>query len=72
GEDMVNFLTNKFQENPDGIWETNMFGRSLQDLVKDGMSDKLSSLPKDAQQKLGKTLTKMVNENRGGMICILL
>ena len=72
GEDMVSFLTNKFQDNPEGIWETNMFGRSLQDLVKDGLADKLSALPKDAQQKLGKTLTKMVNENRGGMICILL
>lgn len=72
GEDMVNFLTEKFQDNPDEIWSTNMFGRSLHELVKDGLSDKISALPKDAQVKLNKTLTKMVNENRGGMICILL
>ena len=72
GEDMVNFLNDKFQENPDEIWSTNMFGRSLHDLVKDGLADKITALPKDAQVKLNKTLTKMVNENRGGMICILL
>lgn len=72
GEDMVNFLNEKFKDNPTSIWDTNMFGRSLQDLVKDGLSDKICALPKDAQYKMTKTLGKMVNENRGGMICILL
>ena len=72
GEDMVNFLTEKYEQDPKNIWETNMFGRSLNDLVNDGLKDKLLSVPKDAQIKMNKTLTRMVNENRGGMICILL
>ena len=72
GEDMVNFLSEKFQDNPDEIWETNMFGRSLHEMVKDGLADKITALPREAQLKLNKTLTRMVNENRGGMICILL
>ena len=69
---MVKFLSEKYEENPDGIWDTNMFGRSLHDLVKDGLKDKIYSIPKDAQGKMNKTLTRMVNENKGGMICILL
>ncbi len=72
GEDLVNYLMNKFEDNPSGIWETNMFGKSLHDLVNEGLAGKLNSMPKDAQGKMRKTLTRMVNENRGGMICILL
>ena len=72
GEDMVNFLSEKYQDDPSRIWDTNMFGRSLHELMKDGLSEKVMAIPKDAQEKMGKTLTKMVNENRGGMICILL
>lgn len=72
GEEMVKFLSEKYEENPDGIWDTNMFGRSLHDLVRDGLKDKIYSIPKDAQGKMNKTLTRMVNENKGGMICILL
>jgi stage IV sporulation protein A len=49
-----------------------MFGKSLHDLVNEGLAGKLNAMPKDAQGKMRKTLTKMVNENRGGMICILL
>ena len=72
GEEMVEYLSNKFQDDPKNILETNIFGRSLNELVKDGLADKLMAIPKDAQSKMTKTLTKMVNENRGGMICILL
>ena len=72
GEDLVNYIMKKFEDNPAGIWETNMFGKSLHDLVNEGLAGKLTALPKDAQGKMRKTLTKMVNENRGGMICILL
>lgn len=72
GEDLVNYIMTKFEDNPQGIWETNMFGKSLHDLVNEGLAGKLTALPKDAQGKMRKTLTRMVNENRGGMICILL
>ena len=72
GEDLINFIMNKFEDNPSGIWETNMFGKSLHDLVNEGLTHKIDAMPKEAQNKMRKTLTKMVNENRGGMICILL
>ena len=72
GEDLVNFIMNKFEDNPAGIWETNMFGRSLHDLVNEGLAGKINAMPKEAQSKMRKTLTKIVNENKGGIICILL
>lgn len=72
GEDLINYIMNRFEDNPAGIWETNMFGKSLHDLVNEGLAGKLTALPKDAQGKMRKTLTRMVNENKGGMICILL
>lgn len=72
GEDLINFIMNKFEDNPAGIWETNMFGKSLHDLVNEGLAGKLTAMPKDAQGKMRKTLTRIVNENRGGIICILL
>ena len=72
GEDLINYIMNKFEDNPQGIWETNMFGKSLHDLVNEGLTGKLVSMPKEAQTKMRKTLTKIVNENKGGIICILL
>ena len=72
GEDLINYIMSKFEDNPQGIWETNMFGKSLHDLVKEGLNDKLTAMPKEAQGKMRKTLTRIVNENKGGLICILL
>ena len=72
GEDLVNYIMNRFEDNPSGIWSTNMFGKSLHDLVNEGLAVKLNAMPKDAQGKIRKTLTRIVNENRGGVLCILL
>ncbi len=72
GEDLINYIMTRFEDNPAGIWETNMFGKSLHDLVNEGLAGKLNSMPKDAQGKMRKTLTRIVNENRGGVLCILL
>ena len=72
GQDMVDYITSKYDENPEKIWEANMFGKSLKEMVDEGLADKLNGIPKDAQGKMRKTLTRMVNENKGGIICILL
>ena len=72
GEDLVNYLMSQFEDNPSGIWQTNMFGKSLHDLVNEGLAGKLNAMPKEAQGKMRKTLTRIVNENKGGLICILL
>ena len=70
--DFVKYLQNEFENNPQSLWDTNIFGRTLSDLIGDGMKNKLNGMPSDAQRKMRKTLTKIVNEGKGGIICILL
>ena len=72
GEELINYIMNKFEDNPAGIWETNMLGKSLHELVKEGMEGKINAMPVEAQNKMRKTVTRIVNENKGGVICILL
>ena len=71
-EEVVKFLVNEFEENPDRVWQYNMFGKSLYDMVSDGMSAKLSHMPDESREKLGETLGKIINEGSNGLICILL
>lgn len=71
-EDLVKYLLSEFENNPQGIWETNMFGKSLHMLVNEGLNNKLTAMPNEAQKKMRKTLSRIVNEGRGGVICILL
>ncbi len=71
-EEVVKYLLSEFEEDPKRVWESNMFGKSLYDLVNDGMNAKLYNLPNDAREKLGETLEKVVNEGANGLICILL
>ena len=71
-EEVVKFLQGEFEENPEKVWEYNMFGRSLYDMVSDGMTAKLSHMPDESREKLGETLGKIINEGSNGLICILL
>ena len=71
-EELVDNLKAEFNGNRDGIWETEIFGKTLNDLVREGIGGKLSRLPEDARAKLREALEKIVNEGAGGMICILL
>ncbi|MBR7110471.1 MAG: stage IV sporulation protein A [Clostridia bacterium] len=72
GEEMVKYLMSEFEVNPQNIWNTDMFGKSLSMVVKEGLNSKLCSVPDEVRGKLRKTLKKIVNEGRGGVICILL
>ncbi len=72
GEDLVNYLLDKFENDPSKLWETNMFGKSLHELVQEGLQNKLTKMPQDVQTKLQKTLTRIVNEGNGGLICIII
>ncbi len=71
-EDLIKFLKEEQDVNPNGIWETNLFGKSLQSLINDGVNSKITLMPQDAQKKMRRTLTRIVNEGKGGIICILL
>ena len=71
-EELVQFLLKEFEEDPKRIWETNMFGKTLHELVREGLNSKIAHMPADARTKLSDTLQKVINEGSGGMICILL
>jgi stage IV sporulation protein A len=71
-EELVNYLLSEFENDPKKIWESNIFGRSLHELVNEGLQTKLSKMPEDAQMKLQETLERIVNEGSGGLICIIL
>ena len=71
-EDMVNYLLQEFEGDTRKIWETNIFGRSFHELVNDDLQAKLRRMPEDAQKKLQETLTRIINEGSGGLICIIL
>lgn len=71
-EELVKFMLKEFEEDPKKIWESDMFGKSLYELVGEGLNTKLSHIPDDARSKLSETLKKIVNEGSGGLICILL
>ena len=71
-EDLVNYLLSEFESDPKKIWESNIFGKSLHELVNEGLQTKLAKMPEDAQIKLQDTLERIVNEGSGGLICIIL
>ena len=71
-EELVHYLLNEFEVDPKKIWQSNIFGKSLHELVNEGLHNKLYRMPDDAQMKLQETLQKIINEGSGGLICIIL
>lgn len=72
GEELIRSLTEEFQEDPNALWDRDFLGRSLQDMVREGINSKLYRMPENAQEKLQETLSKIINEGSGGLICIIL
>lgn len=70
-EELVQYLMHEFEGEPEKIWQTNLFGKSLNSLVREGIQNKLSGMPENAQVKLRDALTRIVNEGSGGLICII-
>jgi len=71
-EELVNYLLSEFEEDKKKIWDSNIFGKSVHDLVNEGLQNKLARMPEDAQMKIQETLQRIVNEGSGGLICIIL
>ena len=71
-EELVNYLLSGFESDPQKIWNSNIFGKSLHELVNEGLQAKLAKMPEEAQVKLQETLERIVNEGSGGLICIIL
>ena len=71
-EELVKYLLSEFENDPKKIWKSNIFGKSLHELVNEGLQNKLAKMPEEAQGKLQETLQRIVNEGSGGLICIIL
>ena len=71
-EELVKYMLHEFEEDPRKIWESNLFGKSLYELVNEGLHTKLSHMPDEARKKLSETLARIINEGSGGLICIIL
>ena len=69
---MVEYLQNEFEENPQKLWSTKMFGKSLEEMVGDSLKNKITAVPQGVQNKMRRTMSRIVNEGKGGVICILL
>ncbi len=71
-EELIDYLLKDFEEDPSKIWESNIFGKSVHDLINEGLNNKLSRMPDDARFKLQETLSRIINEGSAGLICIIL
>lgn len=71
-EELVMYLLSGFEENPKKIWESNIFGKSLHELVNEGLHNKLYKMPIDARMKIQETLERVINEGCSGLICFIL
>ncbi|MBX5476312.1 MAG: stage IV sporulation protein A [Clostridia bacterium] len=70
--DLVRYLTEKFEDDPRKIWESEIFGKSLHELLRETITGKLDRMPENTQKKLQETIARIVNEGSGGLICIIL
>lgn len=71
-QELVMYLLKEFEENPSEIWNTNLFGKSLHELVQEGLNNKLYRMPLDARDKFRETIERVINEGCNGLICIIL
>ena len=71
-EDLIAYIKQNARNSDEGIWNTNIFGKSIEQIVEDGIQAKVSQLTEDCQMKLQDTLQKIINDSKGGMICIII
>lgn len=71
-EDLVMYLLNEFEDDPVKIWDSNIFGKSLHELVNEGLHTKLSRMPGDARIRIQETIERVINEGCNGLVCIIL
>lgn len=70
--DLINYIKESAEEEPEGIWDTNIFGKSIKQLVDDGINSKVHNMNDESQVKLQETLQKVINDSNGGLICIII
>ena len=71
-QDLITYMKENAKNKEDGIWETNIFGKSIEQIVEDGIQAKVSQMTEECQMKLQDALQKIINDSNGGMICIII
>ena len=71
-EDLVMYLLDQFEDDPVKIWDSNIFGKSLNELVNEGLHTKLARMPVDARVRIQETIERVINEGCNGLVCIIL
>ena len=71
-EELVNYLLSEYESDPEKIWDSDIFGKSLHELVNEGMNNKIYRMPADARFKIQETLQRIINDGCNGLICIIL
>jgi stage IV sporulation protein A len=70
--DLIAYIRKNSAENPNGIWDTNIYGKSIEQLIDDGINTKINKITDDSQLKLQETMQKIINDSNGGIICIII
>ena len=70
-QDLIRYIKDA-KESEEGIWGTNIFGKSIEELVMDGMQNKMAMINDESQEKLQDTMQKIVNDSNGGLVCIII
>ena len=71
-EDLASYMRSKFEEDPMQIWQYDIFGKQLHELVRENMEAKLQKMPENVQKKLRETVRRITNDGSGGLICIII
>ena len=71
-EDLIKYLLSEFEDDPTKIWSSNIFGKSLHELVNEGLNTKLSRMPSDARMRIQETVERVINEGCNGLVCIII
>ena len=71
-EELIHYLLSEFEDSPEKIWDSNIFGKSLHSLISEAINTKLGHMPEESREKLRETLERVINEGSGGLICIIL
>ena len=72
GEQIAKGVVESYEKDPEALWNTDMFGKTFKDMVKEGLDEKSGAMTEEVRGKLRKAVTRIVNEGRGGVLCILL
>ena len=70
--DLIAYMKENAKKEENGIWDTNIFGKSIEQIVEDGIQAKISQMTEDCQSRLQDALQKIINDSNGGMICIII